>query len=290
MIMFPRSRLIPLPLWIFFNEPLVFILSVQMGWVLGFFWGQSIRVIEIVGSMDCFLLDPDRMIYGLFYAVQARVVSLYHHDLNESIHMSCLHVLSMALGAICASKLNTRGLSAICDRLGIVSERVRHRPEYKLRCMIPGILLLPLGSFCFASLILIISSINPNLIKLLTLKNQSPFKDIGLFFLGAGVIFGFRKAGSYIIDVKRKKLTVLRFFYWNFKTFGDRAASALTAMHLIRRVESFVVPFVINLTIKSRLKYELIILGASLSSLLIICPMPFLLFLYGHRIRRLPIL
>ena len=101
--------------------------------------------------MECFLLDPDRMIYGLFYAVQARVVSLYHHDLHESMHISSLHVLSMALGAICASKLNTRGLSAICDRLGIVSERVRHLPEYKFRCMIPGILFLPLGSFCFGA-------------------------------------------------------------------------------------------------------------------------------------------
>jgi hypothetical protein len=31
-------------------------------------------------------------------------------------------------------------------------------------------------------------------------KNKKS-KDLGLFFLGAGVIFGFRKAGSYTIDV-----------------------------------------------------------------------------------------
>jgi hypothetical protein len=28
------------------------------------------------------------------------------------------------------------------------------------------------------------------------------WQDFGLFCLGAGVIFGFRKAGSYIIDVR----------------------------------------------------------------------------------------
>lgn len=223
------SKFVPLPLWIFFHDPLVFILSVQMG-----------------------------MIYSLFYIVQTRIISLYHHDLNESIHLSCLHVLSMSLGAICASKLSTRGLSAICDRLGIVSERSRDQPEYKLRCMLPGILLLPLGTFCFG--------------LITNLKSSWLLPDLGLFCLGAGVIFGFRKAGSYIID-----------------TFGDQAASALAAMHLIRRIESFVIPLVINLTIKSRFRYELIILGCTLSSLIFVCPMPFLLFIYGHRIRRLPV-
>ncbi|OAV95634.1 hypothetical protein PTTG_26613 [Puccinia triticina 1-1 BBBD Race 1] len=163
------------------------------------------------------------MIYSLFYIVQTRIISLYHHDLNESIHLSCLHVLSMSLGAICASKLSTRGLSAICDRLGIVSERSRDQPEYKLRCMLPGILLLPLGTFCFG--------------LITNLKSSWLLPDLGLFCLGAGVIFGFRKAGSYIID-----------------TFGDQAASALAAMHLIRRIESFVIPLVINLTIKSRIR------------------------------------
>ncbi|KAH9454720.1 hypothetical protein Pst134EB_014785 [Puccinia striiformis f. sp. tritici] len=223
------SRLIPLPLWIFFNDPMIFILSIQMG-----------------------------MIYSLFYTVQTRIVSLYHHDLNESIQMSSLHVLSLSLGAICASKINTRGLSAICDRLGIVSERSRDRPEYKLRCMVPGILLLPLGTFCFG--------------LITNLKSSWLVPDIGLFFLGAGVIFGFRKAGSYIID-----------------TFGEYAASALAGMHLIRRIESFMIPVIINLTIKSRLKYELILLGFTLSSLIFVCPTPFLLFIYGPRIRRSPL-
>ncbi|PLW20105.1 hypothetical protein PCASD_16636 [Puccinia coronata f. sp. avenae] len=224
------SKFLPLPLWIFFHDPLVFILSTQMG-----------------------------MIYWLFYTVQARVVSLYHHDLHESMRMSSLHVLSMALGAICASKLNTRGLSAICDSLGIVSKRSRGRPEYQFRCMIPGICLLPLGAFCFG--------------LITQLEDPWLLTDLGLFFLGAGVIFGFRKAGSYTID-----------------TFGDNAASALAALHLIRRIESFVVPLIINLTIKSRLGYEFIIFGACLFALVVVCPMPFLLFIYGPRIRRLPIL
>ncbi|KAA1078175.1 hypothetical protein PGT21_030034 [Puccinia graminis f. sp. tritici] len=223
------TKFIPPPLWIFFHDPLVFILSVQMG-----------------------------MIYALFYMVQTRIISFYHHDLKESTEMSSLHVLSMSLGAICASKLNTRGLSAICDRLRIVSERSRDRPEYKFRCMIPGILLLPIGAFCFG--------------LITNIKSSWLLPDVGLFCLGAGVIFGFRKAGSYIID-----------------TFGDQAASALAAMHLIRRIESFVIPLVINLTIKGRFKYELIILGSTLFSLLIVCPMPFLLFTYGPRIRRLPL-
>ncbi|KAA1113939.1 hypothetical protein PGTUg99_020506 [Puccinia graminis f. sp. tritici] len=153
------TKFIPPPLWIFFHDPLVFILSVQMG-----------------------------MIYALFYMVQTRIISFYHHDLKESTEMSSLHVLSMSLGAICASKLNTRGLSAICDRLRIVSERSRDRPEYKFRCMIPGILLLPIGAFCFG--------------LITNIKSSWLLPDVGLFCLGAGVIFGFRKAGSYIIDVR----------------------------------------------------------------------------------------
>lgn len=224
-----HNGLVPLPLWISLNDPLVLLLALQMG-----------------------------MIYTLFFIVQARIIQLYQQNFHQTAQISSLHCLSMSLGAICAHKLNTNNLSAICDRLGIKSNPASHRPEYKFRCMFPGILFLPIGTMLFG------------LGK--RFYGSWILPDAGLFLLGAGIIFGNRKGGTYMID-----------------TFGCHAPSALASFHMFRRIGSFSIPIILKLKTKNDFTYEWVTFGSSIVSIFVICPLPILLFLRGSKLRRLPL-
>ncbi|CAH7690884.1 major facilitator superfamily domain-containing protein [Phakopsora pachyrhizi] len=223
-------KIIPRPLAIIFFDPLVLMLSLQMG-----------------------------MIYILYYMVQSYAPQVYQSNFNQSPLLSSAHQCWIAFGSICASKLSTRHLSAICDRVGIKlrSPLMIKRPEYKFRCMIPGIIFLPLGTS-----ILGFGTYHPNFWII---------SDVGLFFIGAGLILSFRKASSYVLD-----------------TFGLHSASALAAINLTRRLSSFFVPLAVAL-VRSSFEFQSAILCGTIISLVLVCPMPIVFFLKGNNLRRMPI-
>ncbi|EGF98932.1 uncharacterized protein MELLADRAFT_94985 [Melampsora larici-populina 98AG31] len=168
--------------------------------------------------------------------------------LQLSMKMSGLHCLSIIFGACLASKMNTRCLSTMCDRLHIKNPHPDDRLEYKLRCMIPGTFVLAIGSVTFA------------------LARQyhacSAVFDVALFFIGAAMTLAGRKATTYVID-KHK----------------EQAASALVVSSSFRRLASFVIPIAVHLTkpMQHSTKLEKFI---PVILLVFILPTPWILFKY----------
>ncbi|CAH7690886.1 major facilitator superfamily domain-containing protein, partial [Phakopsora pachyrhizi] len=220
--------LIPCPLRIMFSDPLVFMLSVHMG-----------------------------LIYTLYYMTSEYAPDVYEEVFKQSPLLSSLHMCSMGIGSIFASKLNTDTLSKFCDTLRIKKSSLQKLPEYKFRCMFPGVIFLPLGTGLFS-----FSTQGSNLWIV---------ADLGLFFFGAGIVLSFRKATTYIID-----------------TFGSQAAAALSAINILRRFAAFFIPIFVILT-KPHLKCKWAEFSGAIVSLTLICPMPIVFFLKGKNIRRFPV-
>ncbi|KAG0147504.1 hypothetical protein CROQUDRAFT_698735 [Cronartium quercuum f. sp. fusiforme G11] len=131
--------------------------------------------------------------------------------------ISALHGFSMISGACLATKASTKCLSNLCDWLHIKDCDISDTLEYKLRCMIPGTVVLAVGSVMFA----------------VARQYDTPccVVDIALFLIGAAIILACRKATTYMID-KHK----------------DQAASALVVSNSLRRMSAFLVPLIVHLT------------------------------------------
>ncbi|KAF7979418.1 hypothetical protein HWV62_42544 [Athelia sp. TMB] len=207
------------------------------------FWQEPI--LQVFGVYLAFL-------YGMIYLVIGTIPTIYLTIYHEQVGFSGLHYIALGLGFFVASQVNARALDKIYvylrDRNGGVGI-----PEYRLPPMVPGSIFLPLGLLLFGW----------------GATSHLPWivLDIGLVFIGAGIILPFQCVQSYLID-----------------TFGMWSASAMAAVSCFRSLAGFGFPLFAP-AMYSALGYGKADTILAALALAIGCPAPFIFWYYGERIR-----
>ncbi|KAI0666100.1 MFS polyamine transporter [Trametes maxima] len=191
-------------------------------------------------------------VYGLFYLFLTTIPSIFEGVYKEKVGIAGLHYFALGIGLTTISQLNARFLDQIYKRLCKQNGGVG-KPEYRLPPLVPGSIMLPIGLFLTgwtsrASIHWIVP-------------------DIGMAFVGGGIILIFQSIQTYIIDA-----------------FTLHAASALAALAFFRSLAGFGFPLFAP-AMYNALGYGKgdTILGAV--AIAIGVPAPFLFWIYGERIR-----
>ncbi|KZP25450.1 MFS polyamine transporter [Athelia psychrophila] len=191
-------------------------------------------------------------LYGMIYLVIGSMTNIYLHNYHESVGISGLHYIALGIGFWGASQVNARALDKIYVYLRNRNGGVGI-PEYRLPPMIPGTLFLPIGLLLFG--------------WGATYHLPWIVLDIGLVFIGAGIILPFQCCQSYLID-----------------TFGMWSASALAVVSCLRSLAGFGFPLFAPAMYKA-LGYGKADTILAALSIAIGCPAPWVFWYYGERIR-----
>jgi multidrug resistance protein len=193
-------------------------------------------------------------LYGLMYLVLSTFPALWETVYHESIGIGGLNYISLGCGfflgtQVCAP-LQDRIYSALKARNKGVG-----RPEFRVPLMVPGAVLVPVGLFWYGW----------------TAEKQTHWilPNIGAAIFAAGVITGFQCIQTYIVD-----------------SYTRYAASAVGAATVLRSLAGFGFPLFAPY-MYARLGYGW---GNSLLGFLAVvlgCPAPVLLWLYGEKLRKI---
>lgn len=203
-----------------------------------------IQVTAIISAFD----------YGLLYIVLSSFSTLWTERYGESVEISSLHYIAVALGEIAGSQLG----GPLMDRLFLYmttrsSTNNDHVPEFRIPLTYVGAPLVPIG-------LLIYGWTAQYLVHWIAI-------DIGIFI----AMFGMQIAGmplqAYVMD-----------------TYVDHMSSALAAMQFLRSLTAFLFPL-FTPSMYHALGYGW---GNSLlafASLPILILSPFAMWIYGARLR-----
>ncbi|CAK5270620.1 unnamed protein product [Mycena citricolor] len=191
-------------------------------------------------------------IYGVFYLFLTSMSVVFEQVYHEQVGIAGLNYIALGVGVTLSSQINARAM----DRI-YVALKARNggaaRPEYRLPSMVPGTFALPIGLFLTGW----------------TVQNKVHWivPDIGIAFVGMGVILNFQSIQIYLIDA-----------------FTLYAASALAAASFLRSICGFGFPLFAQ-SMYNKLGYGTgdSILGAV--AIVIGCPAPWVLWKYGAQIR-----
>ncbi|GAA5893882.1 hypothetical protein JCM8208_001268 [Rhodotorula glutinis] len=125
------------------------------------------------------------LIYGTIYLVLTTTSAIYRGVYGQSVGISGLHYLSLALGFMIASQGGARYLDVIYRKL--TAKEGKGRPEFRLPLVVPASFLLPLGLLMYG--------------WGAEKRIHWIFPDIGLVFLGFSMIIIFQSSTSYLIDL-----------------------------------------------------------------------------------------
>ncbi|EMD42144.1 hypothetical protein CERSUDRAFT_129554 [Gelatoporia subvermispora B] len=203
-------------------------------------------IVQVLGLYMAF-------VYGLLYLFLTSLPDIFTGVYGEEIGIAGLNYFALGIGLTGASQVNARMLDRIYKYYSKKNGGVG-KPEYRLPSMVPGTIFLPIGLF-------------------LTGWTSRPdvhwiVPDIGIAFVGAGTILNFQSIQTYVID-----------------TFTLHAASALAAVTFFRSLAGFGFPLFAP-AMYSALGYGK---GDSILGVVAIvvgCPAPWLLWVYGERIRQ----
>jgi len=162
------------------------------------------------------------------------------------------HYLALGAGLVIGSQTNARLMDRVYKVLKARYGGVG-RPEFRLPNIVPGTILLPIG-------LLITGWTTQNHVFWLV-------PDIGITFVGAGVIVAVQSIQAYLIDA-----------------FTLHAASALAAATFLRSLAGFGFPLFAP-TMYNALGYGKGDTILAVAAIVLGCPAPWLLWFYGERIR-----
>ncbi|THH06070.1 hypothetical protein EW145_g4340 [Phellinidium pouzarii] len=202
-------------------------------------------IIQLLGVYMAF-------VYGLIYLILTTIPSIFQGIYGESVGIAGLHYIALGLGMSAVSQFNARLLDPIYRRL---KERNGGpgRPEYRLPSMVPGTFALPFG-------LLILGWSAQNHVFWIV-------PDIGIALIGAGMVLNFQSIQTYVIDA-----------------FTLHAASALAAVSFLRSMAGFGFPLFAPAMYKA-LGYGKGDTILAVFAIVFGCPAPWLLWIYGERIR-----
>ncbi|KAA1478671.1 MFS polyamine transporter [Dentipellis sp. KUC8613] len=208
-------------------------------------WVQE-PIVQLLGVYMAF-------VYGLMYLFITTLPGIFEGVYHERVGIAGLHYLALGVGLTGASQANARLLDRIYKHLKEKNGGVG-KPEFRLPSMFPATVFLPVG--------LLITGWT---------ARRSVFwivPDIGIAFVGAGVILTFQSITTYIIDA-----------------FTLHAASALAAATFLRSIAGFGFPLFAPAMFNA-LGYGK---GDTILAAVAIAvggPAPWLFWHYGERIRQ----
>ncbi|KAI0703412.1 MFS polyamine transporter [Cytidiella melzeri] len=203
-------------------------------------------IIQLLGLYMAF-------VYGLLYLFLTTIPSIFEGVYDQRVGIAGLHYFALGVGLTSASQINARYMDKIY-RYFSAKNGGQGRPEYRLPSMLPGTLFLPIGLFITGW------TARPDIHWIVP--------DIGIAFVGAGVILLFQSIQTYVIDA-----------------FTLHAASALAAVTFFRSCAGFGFPLFAPAMYKA-LGYGK---GDSILAAVAIvvgCPAPIIFWKYGERIRK----
>ncbi|KAI9001557.1 MFS polyamine transporter [Trametes punicea] len=191
-------------------------------------------------------------VYGILYLFLTTIPSIFEDLHHQPVGIAGLHYLALGVGLIGAAQINARMLDKLYRYLSKKNNGVG-KPEFRLPPLFPGSFFLPVGLF----------------ITGWTARADIPWivPDIGIVFVGAGIILNFLSIQTYVIDA-----------------FALHAASALAAVAFLRAMAGFGFPLFAPAMYKA--------LGYGKGDTILACvaiavgiPAPCIFWFYGERIR-----
>ncbi|KAG5641468.1 hypothetical protein DXG03_005131, partial [Asterophora parasitica] len=191
-------------------------------------------------------------IYGLFYLFLTTMPAIFEGIYREKTSIAGLHYIALGIGLTFASQINARYM----DKIYIYFKNKNNglgEPEFRLPSMVPGTIILPAG--------LLIGGwgAQKHVHWIVT--------DIGIAFIGAGIILLFQAIQTYVVD-----------------TFTLHAASALAAVSFLRSLAGFGFPLFAP-AMYHALGYGKGNTILAAVAIVIGCPAPWLFWKYGKQIR-----
>ncbi|KAL5480633.1 hypothetical protein ACEPAI_1904 [Sanghuangporus weigelae] len=202
-------------------------------------------IIQLLGVYMAF-------VYGLVYLILTTVPGIFENVYGETVGIAGLNYLALGIGLTGVSQISARLMDPIYKRL-----KQRNggpgKPEYRLPMMVLGTICLPIGLFLFGW------AAEKHVHWIVT--------DIGLAFIGAGIVLNFQTIQTYVIDA-----------------FTLHAASALAAVSFLRSLAGFGFPLFAP-AMYSALGYGKGDTILAAFAIAIGCPAPWLFWSFGERIR-----
>ncbi|OBZ79510.1 hypothetical protein A0H81_01194 [Grifola frondosa] len=193
-------------------------------------------------------------VYGVIYLVLTTIPGIYTNIYHEKVGIVGLHYASLGIGLTIATQINARLLDKVYvylkNRNGGLGE-----PEFRLPCVMPGTLLLPIG------LLIQGWAAQEHVHWIVT--------DIGFAIIGAGIILTFQGMQTYIIDA-----------------FTNYAASALAAVSCLRSLAGFGFPLFAP-AMYNALGYGVGNTILAAVAFVVGCPAIWVFWIWGERIRAL---
>lgn len=148
--------------------------------------------------------------YGVLYIVQSTFAELWIESYGQSVSVSGLHYIAIAVGCIIAAQGGAYSMDRIWQRLK-TRAKGEVRPEYRVPLMIPGAIIIPVGLFWYGW------SAQARAFWILP--------DIGIAIFSCGIILGTQAMQAYVMD-----------------SFPKYVASASAASQMLRNVAGFSFP------------------------------------------------
>ncbi|KAJ3877765.1 MFS polyamine transporter [Lentinula edodes] len=191
-------------------------------------------------------------IYGIFYVFITTIPGIFTIIYGESIGIMGLNYFSLGLGMVFASWMNSRTMDKIYMYFKTRNNGIGE-PEYRVPTIVPASIFVPVGIF---------------MTGWAAQAHVHWFVvDMGIFFVGAGMILAFQAIQVYIVDV-----------------FTLYAASGIASVSCLRSFCGFGFPLFGN-TMFNSLGYGK---GSTILACVVIavgCPAPWILWCFGKRIR-----
>ncbi|TDL15905.1 MFS polyamine transporter [Rickenella mellea] len=190
--------------------------------------------------------------FGIIFLLLTTIPSIFQNTYHFRIGIAGLHYISLGIGLSIANQLSAR----ITDRVYAYLKKRNGgigQPEFRLPMMVVGTIFLPVG--------LLLTGWSAELAAPWILP------DIGIAFVGAGMVLNFQGTQTYIMDV-----------------FTIYSASGLAAVTCLRSLTGFGFPLF------APAMYETLGYGKSctilaLAAIVLGCPAPWLFWHFGERIR-----
>ncbi|PPQ78471.1 hypothetical protein CVT25_011866 [Psilocybe cyanescens] len=221
-------------------------------------------IIQVIGIYMAF-------VYGIFYLFLTTMPLIFTEVYRERPGIAGLNYIALGVGLTLTSQINARVLDRVYKHFKTKNGGVGE-PEFRLPSLFPGTILLPFGLFLTGwssqqRLHWIATDVVSDFSYSSFFRGEFLKFEKGIACVGSGMVLVFQSMQTYVID-----------------SFTLYAASALAAVSFLRSLAGFGFPLFAP-AMYHKLGYGK---GDTILACLAIglgCPAPFLLWIYGKRIR-----
>jgi MFS family permease len=192
--------------------------------------------------------------YGTLYIVLTSFADLWSSYYHQPLEISGLHYIACALGELLGSQIGGQLMDVLYRRMKARSSDNEHIPEYRLPLTVPGAIIAPIGLFIYGWT----AQYRVHWIAV----------DIGIFINMLGGQVAGMALQAYVIDA-----------------YPDHTSSAIAATQFVRSLTAFLFPLFAP-SLYNALGYGWGNSTIAFVSLLLALPAPFIIWVYGARLRQ----